>query len=142
MRMPLARPAAVRTPASWRHARPCGGPRPKLTANRHRVSAPSPPPRRSLHTPRGTVLVSPSMGRNAMRFQDRAVLVTGGGSGIGQQVCLAAAQEGARVAVGDLDLERAEATAAEIRGAKGEAQAIQVDVADPGSAARFVEAAE
>ena len=50
-----------------------------------------------------------------MRFQDRAVLVTGGGSGIGQQVCYAAATEGARVAVGDLDLERAEATAAEIR---------------------------
>ena len=47
-----------------------------------------------------------------MRFQDRAVLVTGGGSGIGQQVCLAAAAEGARVAVGDLDAERAEGTAA------------------------------
>jgi NAD(P)-dependent dehydrogenase (short-subunit alcohol dehydrogenase family) len=41
-----------------------------------------------------------------MRFQDRAVLVTGGGSGIGQQVCLAAAAEGARVAVGDVGLER------------------------------------
>ena len=48
-----------------------------------------------------------------MRFQDRAVLVTGGGSGIGQQVCYAAAKEGGRVAVGDLDLERAETTAAE-----------------------------
>ncbi|MFC7538724.1 hypothetical protein ACFQU2_03685 [Siccirubricoccus deserti] len=27
-----------------------------------------------------------------MRFQDQAVLVTGGGSGIGQQVCYAAAR--------------------------------------------------
>lgn len=77
-----------------------------------------------------------------MRFQDRAVLVTGGGSGIGQQVCQAAAREGARVAVGDLDLERAEATAAEIRRQKGEAHAFQLDVTDPASAARFVEAAE
>jgi NAD(P)-dependent dehydrogenase (short-subunit alcohol dehydrogenase family) len=77
-----------------------------------------------------------------MRFQDQAVLVTGGGSGIGQQVCYAAAREGARVAVGDLDVERAESTAAEIRRRGGEAHAVAVDVADPGSAARFVEAAE
>lgn len=78
-----------------------------------------------------------------MRFQDQAVLVTGGGSGIGQQVCYAAAAEGARVAVGDLDLARAAATAAEIgRRGGGEAQAIQVDVADPASAAAFVAAAE
>jgi NAD(P)-dependent dehydrogenase (short-subunit alcohol dehydrogenase family) len=77
-----------------------------------------------------------------MRFQDRGVLVTGGGSGIGQQVCYAAAGEGARVAVGDLDFERAKATAAEIRQRKGEAHAFHVDVADPGSAAGFVGAAE
>ena len=77
-----------------------------------------------------------------MRFQDRAVLVTGGGSGIGQQVCYAAAKEGGRVAVGDLDLERAETTAAEIRKRGGEAQAFRLDVAEPASANAFVEAAE
>lgn len=77
-----------------------------------------------------------------MRFQDRAVLVTGGGSGIGRQVCLAAAKEGARVAVGDLDPERAGATAAEIRQQGGEAHGFRIDVADPASAAGFVEAAE
>lgn len=77
-----------------------------------------------------------------MRFQDRAVLVTGGGSGIGQQVCYAAAAEGARVAVGDLDLQRAETTVGEIRRRKGEAHAFAVDVADPDAAARFVDAAE
>ena len=76
-----------------------------------------------------------------MRFQDRGVLVTGGGSGIGQQVCYAAAEEGARVAIGDLDLERAEATAAEIRRRRGEAHAFAVDVADPAAAVPFVEAA-
>ncbi|MBN9563753.1 MAG: SDR family oxidoreductase [Alphaproteobacteria bacterium] len=76
-----------------------------------------------------------------MRFQDRGVLVTGGGSGIGQQVCYAMMEEGARVAVGDLDLERAEATAAEIRRRKGDAHAFQVDVAEPGSVARLVDAA-
>jgi meso-butanediol dehydrogenase/(S,S)-butanediol dehydrogenase/diacetyl reductase len=77
-----------------------------------------------------------------MRFQDRAVLVTGGGSGIGQQVCLAAAAEGARVAVGDVGLERAEGTAAEVRRRAGEAHAVQVDVAEPASASRFIASAE
>ncbi len=77
-----------------------------------------------------------------MRFQDRGVVVTGGGSGIGQQVCYAASAEGARVAIGDLDLERAEATAVEIRRRKGEAHAFQVDVTNPTAGAGFVEAAE
>jgi NAD(P)-dependent dehydrogenase (short-subunit alcohol dehydrogenase family) len=77
-----------------------------------------------------------------MRFQDRGVLVTGGGSGIGQQVCLAAAEEGARIAVGDRHLEHAEATVAEVRRRKGEAHAFHVDVADPASATQFVSAAE
>jgi meso-butanediol dehydrogenase/(S,S)-butanediol dehydrogenase/diacetyl reductase len=77
-----------------------------------------------------------------MRFKDQAVLVTGGGSGIGREVCLAAAEEGARVAVGDLDAEHAEATAAEIRRGTGEAVAIRLDVADPASVAAFITGAE
>jgi NAD(P)-dependent dehydrogenase (short-subunit alcohol dehydrogenase family) len=77
-----------------------------------------------------------------MRFRDRGVLVTGGGSGIGQQVCYAAAAEGARVAVGDLDQERAEITAAEIRRQHGEAHAFRVDVTQPESVAGFVAATE
>ena len=77
-----------------------------------------------------------------MRFQDQAVLVTGGGSGIGREVCLAMAREGARVAVGDLDIDRARGTADAIRAAGGEAHALPVDVADPASVTAFVAAAE
>ena len=76
-----------------------------------------------------------------MRFKDQAVLVTGGGSGIGRATCLMAAVEGARIAVGDLDAGRAAATVREVRAAGGEAHAVQVDVADPASAARCVDAA-
>jgi meso-butanediol dehydrogenase/(S,S)-butanediol dehydrogenase/diacetyl reductase len=78
----------------------------------------------------------------SLRFQDQGVLVTGGGSGIGQQVCLAAAREGARIAVGDLDVAHAEQTAAMIRQAGGEAQGFALDVADPASVKAFVAAAE
>jgi meso-butanediol dehydrogenase/(S,S)-butanediol dehydrogenase/diacetyl reductase len=77
-----------------------------------------------------------------MRYQDQAVLVTGGGSGIGQQVCLAAAREGARVAIGDRDRDGAERTAAAIRATGAEAHAFALDVADPASVAAFVAAAE
>jgi meso-butanediol dehydrogenase/(S,S)-butanediol dehydrogenase/diacetyl reductase len=77
-----------------------------------------------------------------MKFQDQAVLVTGGGSGIGQQVCYAMAAEGARVMVGDVDLERAQGTVAEITKTKGEAHAFRIDVADPKAAGDFVAAAE
>jgi len=77
-----------------------------------------------------------------MRFQGQAVLVTGGGSGIGQQVCLAAAREGARVAIGDRDLDGAGRTAATIRAAGGEAHAFALDVADPESVNAFIAAAE
>jgi NAD(P)-dependent dehydrogenase (short-subunit alcohol dehydrogenase family) len=77
-----------------------------------------------------------------MRYQDQAVLVTGGASGIGQQVCLAAACEGARVAIGDRDLDRAEQTAATIRATGAEAQAFALDVADPASVNSFIAAAE
>ncbi|MCB4820181.1 SDR family NAD(P)-dependent oxidoreductase [Roseicella aerolata] len=77
-----------------------------------------------------------------MRFQDHAVLVTGGGSGIGRQVCISAAREGARVAIGDLDAQRAGAVAEEIRRQGGEAHGFALDVADQASVHAFVEGAE
>ena len=61
------------------------------------------------------------------RYEGRAVLVTGGGSGIGEACCVRLASEGAKVAVLDVDLAKAEAVAA---GLGPDAIAIQVDVSD------------
>ena len=77
-----------------------------------------------------------------MRFKDQGVLVTGGGSGIGQQVCLQMAAEGARVLVGDMDAERAGQTVARIREAGGEAHAFALDVTDEAQVQAFVAAGE
>ena len=47
-------------------------------------------------------------------IKDRVALVTGAGRGIGRQICLTLAEEGAKVAVNDLFQERADAVAQEI----------------------------
>lgn len=60
----------------------------------------------------------------------KVVLMAGGAGGIGTATSLRLAAEGARVAVGDLDLSAAEAVAHRIAEAGGEALAIGLDVSD------------
>jgi NAD(P)-dependent dehydrogenase (short-subunit alcohol dehydrogenase family) len=60
----------------------------------------------------------------------QAAIVTGGGGGIGQGIALGLAKFGADVAVFDIDLERAERTAASITELGREALALPVDVMD------------
>jgi meso-butanediol dehydrogenase / (S,S)-butanediol dehydrogenase / diacetyl reductase len=65
-----------------------------------------------------------------MRFRDRVVVVTGGGSGLGRQLSLSFAAEGAAVVVADVDEGAANGVASEISNAGGRALAHHTDVAD------------
>lgn len=63
-------------------------------------------------------------------LQDKIIIVTGGGGGIGQAVCKRFAEHGAKVAVLDRDEAAAQATVELITEAGGKAQAYAADITD------------
>ena len=63
-----------------------------------------------------------------MRFDNKVVLVTGGGGGIGRASALAFARAGAKVAVTDRDVKAGEETTAQVRALGAEAVFIEADV--------------
>lgn len=67
------------------------------------------------------------------RFAGQAAVVTGGASGIGLALCAALAAEGARVLIADVETEKAEARAADLRGRGFDALGHAVDVANRAS---------
>ena len=68
----------------------------------------------------------------------KRLVITGAASGIGRATSLLAATEGARVVAVDR-ADAVEETAAEIRGAGGEAVAVRADVSDEAAVAGFIE---
>ncbi len=64
-----------------------------------------------------------------MRLQGKVALITGGSTGIGREVCLRFAEEGAKVAVNYIgDETRAASVVTEIEGKGGQAMAVYADV--------------
>lgn len=74
-----------------------------------------------------------------MNLRDKVVLVTGGGSGIGEASCYAFAREGARVVVANRTLAKAEAVARKIKSEGGFAIAIGADVALSADVQRMID---
>ncbi len=73
--------------------------------------------------------------------EQRSVIITGAGGGLGRAYALAFAAEGAQVCVNDIQREAAEAVAAEIREQGGEAIAVIDDITSLAGAERIVAAA-
>ena len=65
-----------------------------------------------------------------MRVQDKVALITGGGSGLGEAMCVRLAEEGAQVVVTDINAKSAEKVASQIRSGGGRAVAFEQDVTD------------
>ena len=63
-----------------------------------------------------------------MRVQNKSIIVTGAGSGIGEGIARRLAAEGGRVLVNDINAQAGQRVAADIRAAGGEAVFFQADV--------------
>ncbi len=74
-----------------------------------------------------------------MRLKDKVAIVTGAGSGIGEATAIKFAQEGARVAVCDINVAACERVVRSIADAGGTAMAVHLDVTDKASVAAMVE---
>lgn len=76
-----------------------------------------------------------------MKLEGKAAAITGAGSGMGKAIALAYAREGAKVVVADINLDAAQAVAAEIGAGGRDATAVQIDVRDQAQAQAIVDAA-
>jgi 3-hydroxybutyrate dehydrogenase len=76
-----------------------------------------------------------------MQLQDKVAFITGSASGIGKEIAVMYAREGAKVVIADLNKAAAEATAAELVAGGGQAMGLAVDVTDEGQVDAAVERA-
>jgi 3-hydroxybutyrate dehydrogenase len=65
-----------------------------------------------------------------MQLKDKVAIVTGAASGIGKEIAIAYAKEGAKVCIADLNFDAATATANEINQSGGKAMAAAMNVTD------------
>lgn len=73
-----------------------------------------------------------------MKFENKTVVITGAGSGIGRATAICFAKEGAHIVLADINAESAEETAALIKDETGKAVVWKTDVSDPGSVQELV----
>lgn len=74
-----------------------------------------------------------------MKLEGKKAIVTGGAAGIGAAIAVALAQEGADVAIADIQLEKAEAVSQSIQTLGRQSTAIYCDVSDSGQVESMVQ---
>jgi NAD(P)-dependent dehydrogenase (short-subunit alcohol dehydrogenase family) len=65
-----------------------------------------------------------------MLLTDKVAIVSGAGDGLGRAICVAFAEQGAKLVVGDLSPDAVEATVASVQAAGGEAVGLVTDITD------------
>ena len=75
-----------------------------------------------------------------MQLKDKVAYITGSASGIGKEIAIMFAQEGAKIVIADLNQAAADATAAEIKASGGQAIGVAVDVTNESQVNASVEA--
>ena len=76
-----------------------------------------------------------------MRLKDKTAFITGSASGIGREIAVVFAQEGANVVIADLNKEAADATAADLQSKGAKAMGVAVDVTSEAQVDAAVQAA-
>src|SRR3954447_23423081 len=74
-----------------------------------------------------------------MKLEGKVAVVTGGAAGIGKAIAIALANEGADVAVADVQIEKAEAVAAQLKTVGRRSLALQCDVSDSAQVERMMQ---
>lgn len=65
-----------------------------------------------------------------MQLKNKVALVTGAASGIGKEIAMVYAKEGAKIAIADLNMQQAQVVADEIESLGGQAMAVAMNVVD------------
>ena len=74
-----------------------------------------------------------------MKLKDRVAIVTGGGKGIGEEICLGLAKEGAKIVIAEIDIANSENAKKKILDAGSEAIIVKTDVSKKDSINEMVE---
>ena len=76
-----------------------------------------------------------------MKLKDRIAIITGGGKGIGAEICLRLASEGAKIVIAEMDIKNGEKISKKIQDNNGEAIVVETNVAKEDSVNNMVDVA-
>lgn len=74
-----------------------------------------------------------------MKLEDKVAIITGGGGGLGREIALAFAGEGANLALADINWPNARSVAREVRGLKRDALPLRIDITREPDVRRMLE---